>query len=261
MKTVSFEDSKNKSSRSKGDLFELIVSLKLSTRYGLKLTEIKKEALVLEKKILKFKDGQERISEQYKRASIILLDLVKEIDDLVSIHGVPTKILWLGRRWQSKKSLSDVDVEFKDKHSIGISLKSTRSGKGTQKNLGAASLKRYLGLDMTVELDRMWGLVRKELASKKGVLSKLSDKGKGEIRGSKYKFPYIQQIGRKYSERVQVIGVDKSIELFNKLPKEKKIEFIKVIFGLEEVKPILHVTIEGNKSHIYWSDKILKALS
>jgi len=254
-KIITVEDSKRKSSRSKADLFEVLVAIELSNIYKLKKDKFEKAKQELENIISKFPDGEKRIEEQYKRAKILTPTLVEKLNsEIVPIHGKLKAIDWVGRRWQEEETLSDLDLTFDSDFLIGVSLKSTRQGLGTQKNLGYEKLKAFLGLDIDKELDGMWENIRRELSRAGGELAKISSKSQGEIKNTKYRFPIIQKIGRRYGVPVQELAIDKSVELFNALPKEKRLAFLEEIFGIKSTKLVLNVLVEKDSPRLSWNE-------
>jgi len=258
---LTLEDSKRKSSRSKADLFELLLTLKLRKYYKLNTESIDQEIIDLRKDILKFFNGDSRIDEQNKRANILLPLLIKEINNkLIPKFGKLTSITWVGREWQTKQSLSDIDIDFKSGRGVGFSIKSTRSGKGTQKNLGTESLKKYLNLNIENELRDMWKRIRSDLATQKRELEEISKRGTTIIRKNKYRFPIIQEIGKKHGLSVQKIAVKRSVENFNKLSLERKLDFVGHILGLREIKPLINAGVEGDKPYLYWNEKFNRIL-
>ncbi len=258
---LTLKDSKKKSSRSKADLFELLLTLKLRKNYKLNTEFLEQEIIGLRESVLKFFNGDSRVEEQDKRANILLPFLIKEIDaKLIPKFGKPIGIIWVGREWQTKQSLSDIDIDFKSGHGVGFSIKSTRSGKGTQKNLGIESLKKYLDLDIENELGSMWGKIRLDLAAEGRELKEISQEGTTIIRKNKYRFPLIQEIGKKYGLVVQKIAIKRSVENFNKFSPKRKMDFIEYILGLKEIKPLINTGVEGNKPYLYWNEKFNRIL-
>ena len=259
-KTLTVEDSKRKSSRSKADLFEVLVAIGLLNAYNLRKDELEKEKNNLENKISNFLDGETRIDEQHRRVNILVPVLVEKLNsEIAPIHGRVIAVSWIGRRWQEEETLSDLVIAFDSGFSIGISLKSTRQGKGTQKNIGYKKLKQLLSLNIDKELMGMWEEIRRDLSRKGGRLAKIAEGGQSKIKTAKYDFPIIQEIGKKYGNPVQELSIDKSIILFNGLSKNKKLVFLKEIFGIESTRPKLNATIEGKIPQLYWN-KIIQGL-
>ena len=187
--------------------------------------------------------------------------LILEIDkNLVPKFGKPVGIQWVGREWQARKSISDIDIKFKSNITIGISLKSTRTGMGTQKNLGTESLKRFLDFNLTKEIKNMWQKIRVDLAKRGRILRKLSKENRTVIRKNKYKHPPIQEIGKKYGGFVQKRGVEKSVKSFNELSRNRKLNFIEYILGIGESKPLLNVRVTGTTPHLYWNESFNKLI-
>ncbi|PIR24495.1 hypothetical protein COV42_00185 [Candidatus Campbellbacteria bacterium CG11_big_fil_rev_8_21_14_0_20_44_21] len=252
---ITVEDSKRKSSRSKADLFEVLVAIRLSNIYKLKKDKFEKAKQELENIISKFPDGEKRIEEQHRRSKILTPTLVEKLNsEIIPIHGKLKAIDWIGRRWQEEETLSDLDLTFDSGFLMGISLKSTRQGLGTQKNLGYEKLKDFLGLDIDKELDGMWENIRRELSRAGGELVIISSKSRSEIKNAKYRFPVIQKIGRRYGIPVQEVAVDKSIKLFNALPKEKRLAFLEEIFGIKSTKPVLNILVEKDNPRLSWNE-------
>ncbi len=254
-KVITVEDSKKKSSRSKADFFEVLVAIGLSNVYKLRKDKLEKIKRELEGIISKFPNGEKRTEEQYKRAEILIPIIIRKLNlEIIPTHGEVRAIDWIGRRWQEEETLSDLDLTFDSGFLMGISLKSTRQGLGTQKNLGYEKLKQLLGLNIDRELEEMWKNIRRDLSSAGGELSKISTKSRGEIKNAKYRFPVIQKIGRRYGTPIQESAIDKSIELFNALPKKSKLVFLEEILGIKSTKPVLNVLVKGDTPRIGWNE-------
>ena len=254
-KVFTIEDSKRKSSRSKADLFEVLVAIELSQHYGLNTKSLEKEKNKLEQEISKFRNGERRTEEQYKRTKILIPFLIKKLDtEVIPSYGKPSEIKWIGRRWQEEATLSDIELIFKSDNSLGISLKSTRQGGGTQKNLGYDKLHQLIGIDINRELNEMWSRIRKDINKGGGELSKMSQKSQQQIKDAKYKFPAIQKIGKKHGLPIQKLAVEQSVALFNQLSRESKLRFLEEIFGSESTKPLLNVLVEGETPKLYWNE-------
>jgi hypothetical protein len=260
-KFITVEESKRKSSRSKADLFEVLVALGLCDAYKLNKSELEQAKRELENEIRRFPDGEKRKEEQYKRAEILLPELVKRINsEIIRNHGELQSVNWVGRRWKEEETLSDIDLCFSDAFLMGISLKSTRQGSGTQKNLGYEKLKQFLGLDLDKELERMWENVRKELSNAGGDLAKIATKSQTDIKDAKYDFPVIQEFGKKHGTPVQELAIDRSVDLFNALPRERKVAFLKEILGIEQAKPILIAIVEKDIPKFYWNQTMARLI-
>lgn len=256
-KVLTIEDSKRKSSRSKADLFEVLIAMELSQCYDLNVDSLKKEKNKLEHKISKFKNGERRTEEQYKRVKILIPLLIKKLDtEVVPTYGKPSDIEWIGRKWQEEETLSDVELTFETGGSIGISLKSTRRGKGTQKNIGYDKLNCLLGINIDEELDEMWDRIRKDISKIGGDLSEIAKKSRRQIKNAKYDFPIIQKIGKKHGFSIQKLAVKQSVSLFNKLSKKRKLRFLEEIFGEGSTKPLLNILVEGEVPKLYWNETV-----
>jgi len=149
----------------------------------------------------KFKDSQFRIEEEKMRARGAAIELVRFLHRN-SINNVKD-VDWIGRYHQTRRTLSDVDLILTNNEIIGISLKSTRIGLGTQKNLGYRSVKNYLLLDIDNEIKDMWKRVRSNLQKRGGNLKLLANASKNIIKDNKRKYPIIEKIGKKYGYVVQ----------------------------------------------------------
>lgn len=241
-----------KSSRSKADLFEVLMAESLASNFGVK-KDFSKDINKLKKSVAKFQNGQFRIEEQEERinsASKKLISFLKK-EGITNIKDVE----WVGRYHQKKSTLSDVDLTLGKDKIVGISLKSTRGGLGTQKNLGYAALKKYLSLNIDKELKEMWKNVRSELKQRGGDLELLSIAPKTVIRSNKRKYPAIEKFGKKYGHSVQIKSVKQSITNFNSLTKERKSNFIRLLLGLgEKERRILNLVAQKDKVKIYWND-------
>lgn len=252
MEEINLTDSLRKSSRSKADLFEVLIAEFLARNYGIK-KDFSKLISELKNFITKFENGQSRIKEQegkVKETSRKLINFLKK-EGVNNIKDVE----WIGRYHQAKHTLSDVDLTLKNNEVIGVSLKSTRLGLGTQKNLGYETLKNYLLLNIDKELEKMWKDIRLELKQKGGYLKSLSNSSKIDIRNKKRDYPIIQEIGKKHGHPVQVNSVRQSINNFNNLSEEKKSNFMRLLFGLGENKrKLLNVIAQKDKVLIYWNE-------
>ncbi len=243
-------------------MFEVLLALRLKNYYGMEASLLEKELANLETELSRFLNGDRRNSEQGQRADLLFPLLIQKIDnELVPKLGKPIDIQWVGRAWQARKSLSDIDIEFESGSVVGISVKSTRTGSGTQKNLGTRSLKEFLDLDLTKETEVMWKRIRDDLKQRGGELKDLSQEGKTTIRESKYKYPIIQEIGKKYGYSVQQLAVEESVKLFNNLSPEKKLKFVEHILGIEESKPLLNAGVRGAKPYLYWNKRFNELLT
>jgi len=256
LRALTIEDSKRKSSRSKADLFEVLVAIGLGRHYNLDIRSLEKEKDRLEDKIYEFKNGDRRTEEQYRRARILIPLLVKKLDkEIVSMYGKPSVVRWIGRRWQTENTLADIELIFKPKKaSVGISLKSTRQGQGTQKNLGYKTLNKLLGLNLTSELDEMWSKIREDLKKRGSELSEISQRSQRDIKDAKYKYPVIQEIGKRYGLPVQKLAVERSVMLFNKLSEKNRLKFLEEIFGIGSTNPLLNVLVTGETVKLHWDE-------
>lgn len=256
-----FDRSRKKSSRSKADFFELLLAKELSKYFNLPVLDLEKEIKGLTEKIMNFKDGLARIDEQKNRVNLLLSTLIKEISQLIKINGNPKKIVWVGRSWQKNKTLSDINIEFNSGKKIGISTKSTRSGKGTQKNIGLKELKRFLGLDIDKELIKMKNNIILEVAGKSKELKEISKRGISFIKQNKYKYPIIQIVGKKYGIPLQQLAVKESVRKFNGLSLIKKQELMEFIFGIKDDELLLNVLVSGKHVEIYWNKSLDELVS
>lgn len=251
---LSVEDSRRKSSRSKADLFEVLIALKLRRYYGLDTEDLERERRKLERELAKFRNGERRTDEQYRRARILVPPLIKKLDtEIVRAYGKPSEVKWIGRRWQVEATPSDVELVFVSGKSVGISLKSTRQGRGTQKNIGYGKLNRLLGVSLNRELEGMWRRVREDIHKRGGELSKIARKSKGKIKEAKYTYPVIQQIGKRHGLPIQKLAVDQSVALFNGLPEKRKLVFLEEIFGVGSTQQLLNALVEGEVPKLYWN--------
>lgn len=242
-----FDRSRQKSSRSKADLLEILVTINLRDEFKLNKEDLIKEFNKIRKHIGEnnYKDENVRIDEQQKRANLITKFLIKKISEITNKNGFPTQIDWVGRKWQDEGSVSDIDITFKSSYLMGFSIKSTRNGFGTQRNIGKATSIRYLNLDIDKELKIMIAGLRKELFKQnESQIRQLSSMSLTSIKNAKYKFPIIQIIGKKLGEKVQKKAVEQNIEQFNQLSRERKLNFVSYLFGLEK-KPITNVICVG----------------
>jgi len=237
---MSKKDWLKKSSRSKADLFEVLIADYLAKAFKIK-KDFKKEINNLTNLLKKFENGQLRTEEEQIRAKQTAIELIKFLkrENVNNVKDVE----WVGRQYQTQKTLSDVDLILTNSDVIGVSLKSTRIGLGTQKNLGYRALREHLSLNIDKEIEKMWEKIRLNLGKKSGKLKLLANAARGIIKNKKRKYPVIKKIGKKYGHSVQVKSVKQSIKNFNNLGQEEKSAFVKLIFGLEEDKRRLLNTV------------------
>ncbi|MFC1948992.1 hypothetical protein ACFLW0_02330 [Chloroflexota bacterium] len=249
---MSYKNGAEKSSRSKADYFELLVAEKLRLKFG---TEPSLQPLIDDIQneiILKFSDGDKRVSEQENRAHEVFQPLI----NFLLKEGITKakKVAWIGRNHQRQHTLSDVDLTLPNDEVVGISLKSVGSGSGTQKNMGYRSVKKYLGLNIDDDLKEMWENVRESLRkSEQARVRELSTGTKSSIKGAIRIYSSIEAIGREHGYPVQVESVKQSISLFNELSKEDKREFISFLFGLKDPRRILNLVATGDMVDIHWN--------
>ncbi|MBI3291110.1 hypothetical protein HYZ76_02395 [Candidatus Falkowbacteria bacterium] len=247
------KDGLEKSSRSKADLFELLIARSLANHYGID-NNFGKSINTLKKKIIfGFGDGLIRVIEQEEKSRKVTNNIINFLirEKVPSIKNVK----WIGRNHQKEATLSDVDLVLDNGKIIGISLKSTRLGSGTQKNLGYKTLKKYLSLDIDEELEIMWKNIKLELEKKGGHLKSLSNGSKTAIKNKKRSHPIIEKVGKKYGNPVQIRSVALSVNNFNTLDEKNKKDFMKVLFGLkEDNRRIFNVLAQSNKISIYWNE-------
>ena len=251
MKTNSI-NALRKSSRSKADLFEVLVANYLAKDFRIK-KDFKKEINNLINLLKKFENGQFRTKEEQTRAIQTAIELIKflKCENINNIKDVE----WVGRQHQTQKTLSDVDLTLINNEVIGVSLKSTRTGLGTQKNLGYRTLKEHLSLNIDKEIEKMWEKIRLDLGKGDDKLKLIANAARGIIKNKKREYSVIEKIGKKYGYPVQVKSVKQSMKNFNNLGQKKKSAFVKLIFGLEENKRrLLNAVTQKNKTSIYWNE-------
>jgi hypothetical protein len=245
-----FIDGSEKSSRSKADYFEVLIAEHIARHYDLGVN-FRKEIKELKINVLIFKDGNERIEEQEKKASKTAEKIIKFFKE--NSVGKIKHVEWIGRLHQSEETLSDVNVNTDEDEVIGISLKSIRIGTGTQKNLGKETVKTYLSIDIEDALDEMWKKIRQELV--KNGLKDISVLGKTKVKNAKYKHPIISTLGKKFGLPIQRMAVEQSVKNFNSLPLEKKQEFLRLIYGFKDMRRLLNVYARDNGIDLYWNEK------
>ena len=247
-----YTNGSEKSNRSKADYFELLLTESLIKRYGINKSYQKD---IAERKawiIVNFPDGKDRVIEQESRVPSTSSKL---IDFLFTENITVAKdVDWVGRLHQTEHTISDIDVILPNNDIIGISVKSVKVGSGTQKNLGYSSLKRYLLLDIDIELEEMWRKIRQELRlSVDHKIRALSGLPRRAIKDYKRIFPVIRTIGEKYGHPVQVSSVKQSIDNFNGLPELGKGTFMKLVFGVEKNRRVLNVLAREREVEIKWN--------
>jgi len=249
---INFINALRKSSRSKADLFEVLIADYLAKAFKIK-KDFRKEIKNLTNLLKRFENGQFRTEEEQIRAKQTAIELIKFLkrENINNVKDVE----WVGRQHQAQKTLSDVDLTLVNNEVIGASLKSTRIGFGTQKNLGYRTLKIHLSLNIDKEIEKMWENIRLNLGKRGGKLKLLANAARGVIKNKKRKYPVIEKIGKKYGHLVQVKSVKQSVKNFNNLGWGKRSAFVKLIFGLEENKrKLLNVVTQKNKTSIYWNE-------
>lgn len=238
-----------KSSRSKADLFEVLIADGLA-RYFRINKNYEQEISELKNTISDFRDGRYRIAEQENKAK-------RALEVIINFFEIPYNkikdVEWIGRKHQTEHTLSDIDITDETDNIIGISVKSVRTGTGTQKNLGYETVKKYLSIDIDAMLENMWENVRNELI--KNNLPMIAELNKTEIKNSKYKYPIIKSIGYKCGLPIQKYAVEQSVSNFNGLSSKNKAEFLKCIYGIEEDKKLINLVCQPHKIEIYWNDK------
>lgn len=246
----------SRSSRAKADLFELLVTINLSYYYEINpYAEYLQEIDRLTLKIQQQTNGKVRIAEQHQRSEILLPKLIEIINnDIAAKHGKPISIDWVGRKWQSTNGLEDLTLKFND-FKLGISLKSTRAGNGTQKNFGCRKLEELIGLNMDYDIEQMWRSIRHELKGYGGTYEVISDLNKSQIKRNKYKYPLVAEIGKKYGAEVQKMAAEMSTKLFNQLSNESKNRFLEEVYGLDTNLPLINAIVTLNTTKIYWNHK------
>jgi hypothetical protein len=242
------KNGKEKSNRAKADLFELLVAKGLANFYKTN-DNFDQEIEEIKNKILKSFDGDEtQIKQQLERfdktEGVLEGWLVGE--KILEVK----KVIWVGR---DKESISDVELILSNGSIKGISIKSVCHGTGTEKNIGLATLKKSLGIDIDDMLEEMWIKVKSSI-KEKNIIDNIDALSHEQIKDLKYEHPEIQIIGKSYGLIVQETAVRQSMENFNKLNDESKSLFLKYIFGIEGNKKILKAIYDDNGVNIFWND-------
>ena len=121
-----------KSNRAKADLFELLITQGLINYFRLQINYLK-QVTDLKTNLMNFPDGDKRINEQERKAKNLLPNIIKLLKRKVKSQGEIVGVIWIGRNFVKTQSLADIKIDFNDKSSLGISLKSVWVGTGTQK--------------------------------------------------------------------------------------------------------------------------------
>jgi len=179
---INFINALRKSSRSKADLFEVLIADYLAKAFKIK-KDFRKEIKNLTNLLKRFENGQFRTEEEQIRAKQTAIELIKFLkrENINNVKDVE----WVGRQHQAQKTLSDVDLTLVNNEVIGASLKSTRIGFGTQKNLGYRTLKIHLSLNIDKEIEKMWENIRLNLGKRGGKLKLLANAARGVIKNKR----------------------------------------------------------------------------
>ena len=136
------------------------------------------------------------------------------------------EVLWIGRKL-AIKTTSDVDAEHITKKLTRFSIKSIKGdGKGTAKNLGMNSLKKYLKINFSQENKIMWEKLREytqEFDISKAELKKKVNKRKKLLK-------WAQENGRNYQMKLNEL----CYKSFNNLPRKEKVKFLNFILDADD---------------------------
>lgn len=232
---------KVKSNRAQADYFELLVTQYICHLHNIRFAYSKNLAS-LSNQILRLPNGDKRLKLQnnnlLKLAPKLKVVLALEISKKDKI----IEVIWVGRKL-AIKTTSDVDAEHKTHRFTRFSIKSIgQSGTGTIKNLGMASLKKYLRIDFKDKYDEMWQNLRiytKEL--------KISQKElKKKILKNKKLLNWATKSGQKYQVEFNKL----CLKAFNNLSKKDKTDFLNFI--LDAWDKNLYVIIVNSKGVIIY---------
>lgn len=246
------KDRRVKANRAQADYFELLVAQYICHLYKIRFSYIK-DFVSLSDKILTVPDGANRLKLQNRNFRKLIPKLKKILSYEISKKDRIIEVIWLGRKL-TIKTTSDVDAEHITHKFTRFSIKSiSESGLGTIKNLGMRSLKEYLDIDFSPDYKKMW----QELKSfaKKPELS--NGKLKKIILNNKRLFEFASKNGRKYQNKLNQL----CFKAFNKLSKEKKLDFLNFILDAKDKD--LYVVIANSKGVVVYKpdSKKLKSVS
>ena len=208
-----------KSSRSKADLFEVLVADYLARVFKIK-KDFKKDINNLTNLLKKFENGQFRNEEEQIRAKQTATELIKFLEQ-EGINNIKN-VEWVGRYHQTKGTLSDVDLILEN---------------------------------IDDDFEEMWRRIRQDLRQRGGYLASISGDPKTTIKKKKRTHPVIEKIGKKHGYPIQVSSVKRSIENFNNFGQKEKSDFMRLIFGLgEDKRRLLNIVAQRNKVSIYWNE-------
>ena len=243
-----------KSNRAKADLFELLITQGLINYFRLQINYLK-QVTDLKTNLMNFPDGDKRINEQERKAKNLLPNIIKLLKRKVKSQGEIVGVIWIGRNFVKTQSLADIKIDFNDKSSLGISLKSVGVGTGTQKNVGYKTLKDYLGIDLDKNLKTMWVKIKEALNKLGGNYTVLAKLSHSEIKKNNYQYKKIQKIGKKYGLPVQKMATDESVKKFNNLPLSSKLNFLKFLLGYDKQAELLTIVASKNNIISYSNEK------
>lgn len=216
---------KAKSNRAQADYFELLTCHYICHLYDIRFSYSKDLAL-LSNKVLRLPDGSERMKLQNSNFLKLEPELKKILEFETKRKGRIIEVLWIGRKL-AIKTTSDVDAEHITKKLTRFSIKSIKGdGKGTAKNLGMCSLKKYLKIDFSQEYKLMWQKLREytqESDIPKTELKKKVNKRKKLLKWAK-------ENGRNYQVKLNEL----CYKSFNNLLRKEKVEFLNFILDAND---------------------------
>lgn len=195
----------------------------------------------LSTKVLLFKDGKSRLLLQNSNLKKIIPEIQKILDFEVKEKGKIVKVEWIGRNFVITQTTSDVDAHHNSGMKTRFSIKSIAGGGfGTIKNLGMRNIKKYLEIDFSLEMNKMW----KELFDYIGVDGLTKARAKKKVNGSKRLLEWAKKNGKIYQRKLNRL----SVEAFNSLTQDKKITFLNFILDSRDTHLYVVIANENGVS-------------
>ena len=235
------KDRRLKSNRAQADYFELLVCQYICHKHNIRFAYSKNLAK-LSNQILDLPNGKERLKLQNNNLLKLIPKLDKILDFEISRKGKIIEVLWVGRKLLIKTT-SDVDVKHISHSFTKFSVKSIfKSGFGTIKNLGMRTIKRFLGIDFNEAYNKMW----EELKTYLKMSSATRFEIKRKVLENEKLLEWAFQNGQNYQKQLNELCYN----AFNKLPIDKKMEFLNFILDAND--PDLYVIIVNEKGVVVY---------
>ena len=237
---------KEKSNRAQADYFELLVCQYICHLYGVTFS-YSQDLAKLSNKVLKKKDGKERLKLQNDNFIKIQPEIRKVLKSEIAQKGKIVKVIWTGRDFVVEQSTSDVDAHHASNKKTRFSVKSiAESGTGTLKNLGLRKLEEWFGFDFSRESEKMWKNLEKHVEKMTGENISNKDKLKKIAQKNKKILEWAKSNGKKFQMELNEL----CLKNFNALLAKKKREFINFINDCHDED--LYVIIVNNSGVVMY---------